>query len=39
VRNQFREALGFAPEHSGLLDLMQETKTNLYTCSKHGRSR
>lgn len=39
ARNQFREALGFAPEHSGLLDLIQEAKTNLYTCSKHGRSR
>lgn len=39
ARNQFREALGFAPEHAGLLDLMQETKTNLYTCAKHGRSR
>jgi hypothetical protein len=39
ARDHFREALAFAPDHFALLELMQETKTNLYTCAKHGRSR
>jgi len=39
ARDQLRAALAFAPEHRALLEMLQEAKTNLYTCMKHSRKR
>lgn len=36
ARDHFREALLRAPNHPGVLELVQEAKANLFTARKHG---
>lgn len=39
ARDHFREALLRAPNHPGVLELIQEAKANLFTARKHGTTR
>lgn len=36
ARDNFRIALSYSPNHSGVLELMQEAKANLFTARKHS---